>query len=94
MELTTVWFVLIAVLWIGYLVLEGFEQGLAERAPQRHAGDHHLGLLEHPELEFLGPSLRSCVVEQVVRELTEQAVQREPGVVLRVLERLGIGFSS
>ncbi|MCO7240927.1 MULTISPECIES: cytochrome d ubiquinol oxidase subunit II [unclassified Aeromicrobium] len=28
MELTTVWFVLIAVLWIGYLVLEGFDFGV------------------------------------------------------------------
>jgi len=28
MELTTLWFVLIAVLWIGYLVLEGFDFGV------------------------------------------------------------------
>ncbi len=28
MELTTVWFVLIAILWIGYLVLEGFDFGV------------------------------------------------------------------
>ena len=28
MELTTVWFVLIAALWIGYLVLEGFDFGV------------------------------------------------------------------
>jgi cytochrome d ubiquinol oxidase subunit II len=28
MELTTVWFVLIAVLWVGYLVLEGFDFGV------------------------------------------------------------------
>ena len=28
MELTTVWFVLIAVLWTGYLVLEGFDFGV------------------------------------------------------------------
>lgn len=28
MELTTVWFVLIAVLWIGYFVLEGFDFGV------------------------------------------------------------------
>lgn len=28
MELTTVWFLLIAVLWTGYLVLEGFDFGV------------------------------------------------------------------
>ena len=28
MELTTVWFILIAVLWIGYFVLEGFDFGV------------------------------------------------------------------
>jgi len=28
MELTTVWFILIAVLWTGYLVLEGFDFGV------------------------------------------------------------------
>ena len=29
MELTTVWFILIAVLWVGYFVLEGFDFGVA-----------------------------------------------------------------
>ncbi len=33
MELTTVWFVLIAVLWIGYLVLEGFDFGVGILLP-------------------------------------------------------------
>jgi cytochrome d ubiquinol oxidase subunit II len=33
MELTTVWFVLIAVLWIGYLVLEGFDFGVGMLLP-------------------------------------------------------------
>ena len=28
MELTTIWFCLIAVLWIGYFVLEGFDFGV------------------------------------------------------------------
>jgi cytochrome bd-type quinol oxidase subunit 2 len=32
MELTTVWFVLIAVLWIGYFVLEGFDFGVGDPA--------------------------------------------------------------
>ena len=33
MELTTVWFMLIAVLWIGYLVLEGFDFGVGILMP-------------------------------------------------------------
>ncbi len=33
MELTTVWFVLIAVLWVGYFVLEGFDFGVGMLIP-------------------------------------------------------------
>ena len=33
MELTTVWFLLIAVLWTGYLVLEGFDFGVGMLLP-------------------------------------------------------------
>src|SRR5450756_1200628 len=33
MELTTVWFLLIAVLWAGYLVLEGFDFGVGMLVP-------------------------------------------------------------
>src|SRR3954451_14868239 len=33
MELTTVWFVLIAVLWIGYFTLEGFDFGVGTLLP-------------------------------------------------------------
>ena len=33
MELTTVWFVLIAVLWVGYFVLEGFDFGVGILGP-------------------------------------------------------------
>ncbi len=33
MELTTVWFVLIAVLWVGYFVLEGFDFGVGMLLP-------------------------------------------------------------
>lgn len=33
MELTTVWFILIAVLWVGYLVLEGFDFGVGVLLP-------------------------------------------------------------
>ena len=53
MELTTVWFILIAVLWIGYFILEGFDFGVGmllpviagdrDRAP-RHAQHDRPGL--------------------------------------------------
>ena len=33
MELTTVWFLLIAILWVGYLVLEGFDFGVGILLP-------------------------------------------------------------
>ena len=33
MELTTVWFILIAVLWIGYFILEGFDFGVGMLLP-------------------------------------------------------------
>jgi len=33
MELTTVWFILIAVLWVGYFVLEGFDYGVGTLLP-------------------------------------------------------------
>ncbi|QDO87283.1 cytochrome d ubiquinol oxidase subunit II [Ornithinimicrobium ciconiae] len=33
MELTTIWFILIAVLWIGYFVLEGFDFGVGALFP-------------------------------------------------------------
>ena len=41
MELTTIWFALIAVLWVGYFVLEGFDFGVGM----------HLGLLGRSEPE-------------------------------------------
>ena len=44
-ELTTVWFVLIAVLWIGYFVLEGFDFGVGVLLPmlgsRRHGAPRH-----------------------------------------------------
>ena len=33
MELTTVWFALIAILWIGYFTLEGFDFGVGILLP-------------------------------------------------------------
>jgi cytochrome bd ubiquinol oxidase subunit II len=40
MELTTVWFILIAVLWIGYFVLEGFDFGVGMLLPVLGGGEH------------------------------------------------------
>jgi cytochrome bd ubiquinol oxidase subunit II len=42
MELTTVWFILIAVLWIGYFVLEGFDFGVGMLFPVLGKGDEQL----------------------------------------------------
>ena len=71
------------------LVLERLEQRLAERAPQRHSGGDHLGLLEHTVLEPLGPLLGLGVVQQVVGQLAQQAVQCLPGVVVRIAPDVG-----
>ena len=43
MELTTVWFILIAVLWIGYFVLEGFDFGVGILFPVLGRDDPDLG---------------------------------------------------
>ena len=40
MELTTVWFILIAVLWTGYFVLEGFDFGVGMLMPVLGRGQH------------------------------------------------------
>lgn len=40
MELTTVWFILIAVLWTGYFVLEGFDFGVGMLMPILGRGEH------------------------------------------------------
>lgn len=42
MELSTVWFILIAVLWIGYFVLEGFDFGVGALFPVLGRGDEQL----------------------------------------------------
>ena len=42
MELSTVWFILIAVLWIGYFVLEGFDFGVGMLFPVLGKGDAEL----------------------------------------------------
>ncbi|GAA1148242.1 cytochrome d ubiquinol oxidase subunit II [Ornithinicoccus hortensis] len=42
MELSTVWFILIAVLWTGYFVLEGFDFGVGSLFPVLGRGDEQL----------------------------------------------------
>ncbi|HET7659534.1 MAG TPA: cytochrome d ubiquinol oxidase subunit II, partial [Oryzihumus sp.] len=39
MELTTVWFILIGVLWTGYFVLEGFDFGVGMLMPVLGRGE-------------------------------------------------------
>ncbi|MFD0688647.1 cytochrome d ubiquinol oxidase subunit II [Actinomadura fibrosa] len=56
MELTTVWFTLIAVLWIGYFVLEGFDFGVGVLLPllaPRGAG--HSGTDRRVMINSIGP---------------------------------------
>ena len=45
MELATVWFVLVAVLWTGYLVLEGFDFGVGMLLPVLGRGDRERRVL-------------------------------------------------
>ncbi|MGB5936433.1 MAG: cytochrome d ubiquinol oxidase subunit II [Ornithinimicrobium sp.] len=42
MELATVWFIVIAILWIGYFVLEGFDFGVGMLFPVLGRGDEEL----------------------------------------------------
>lgn len=51
MELTTVWFILIAVLWIGYFVLEGFDFGVGILLPILGRDDRERRVL----LNTIGP---------------------------------------
>ncbi len=51
MELTTVWFILIAVLWVGYFVLEGFDFGVGILLPVLGRGDRERRVL----INTIGP---------------------------------------
>jgi len=51
MELSTVWFILIAVLWIGYFCLEGFDFGVGMQLPFLPKDDRERGEM----LETIGP---------------------------------------
>ena len=51
MELTTVWFILIAVLWIGYFTLEGFDFGVGMLLPVLARNDRQRRLL----INTIGP---------------------------------------
>src|ERR1700757_2957131 len=51
MHLTTVWFILIAVLWIGYFVLEGFDFGVGALLPVLGRDETDRGVL----LRTIGP---------------------------------------
>lgn len=51
MELTTIWFCLIAILWIGYFVLEGFDFGVGMLLPFLARGDRERRLM----INTIGP---------------------------------------
>ncbi len=65
-------------------VVEGLHQRPPERVPQRRRGDHQLRVGQHPALEPLHALLGRRVVQQVVGELGERAVECSPGVVVGV----------
>src|SRR5450631_3553370 len=54
MELTTVWFILIAVLWTGYFVLEGFDFGVGMLMPVLGRGEQ-AELRKRVLLNTIGP---------------------------------------
>ena len=51
MELTTIWFTLIAVLWIGYFALEGFDFGVGMLLPVLGHGERERRVL----INTIGP---------------------------------------
>jgi hypothetical protein len=55
MELTTVWFILIAVLWTGYFVLEGFDFGVGMLMPVLGHGGEQGELRKRVLLNTIGP---------------------------------------
>ena len=82
MELTTIWFVLIAVLWIGYFCLEGFDFGvgmlLPGAGPQRPRAPDH----DQHDRPGLGRQ-RGLGADRRWRDL-----RRVPGVVRHVVQRV------
>jgi cytochrome d ubiquinol oxidase subunit II len=52
MELTTVWFILIAILWIGYFTLEGFDFGVGMLLPVLAADETERRVM----INTIGPS--------------------------------------
>ena len=66
-------------------VVERLQQRRAEGAPQRHRGDHHLRVLEHPVLEPLGALLGRRVVRAGRGRAGASRLSRAlPGVVVGV----------
>jgi cytochrome d ubiquinol oxidase subunit II len=55
MELTTVWFILIAVLWTGYFVLEGFDFGVGMLMPVLGRGGEQGEARKRVMLNTIGP---------------------------------------
>src|SRR6187551_1039566 len=51
MELTTVWFILIAILWIGYFTLEGFDFGVGMLLPWMARNDRERRIM----INTIGP---------------------------------------
>ncbi len=82
MELTTVWFVLIAVLWIGYFVLEGFDFGVGMLLPVAGQGRHRAPRPDQHDRPGLGRQ-RGLAARRRRRD-----VRRVPRVVRHAVLRL------
>ena len=82
MELTTVWFILIAVLWIGYFTLEGFDFGVGMLLPVLAKDETERRVHGQHDRPGLGRQ-RGLGARRGRRD-----VRRVPGVVRHPLQRL------
>ena len=82
MELTTVWFALIAVLWIGYFALEGFDFGVGMLLPVLAEGRHRASRPDQHHRPGLGRQ-RGVAARRRRRHL-----RRLPRVVRHAVQRL------
>jgi len=67
---------------------------LAELSLERRGGLAELAMARRPPLPYPPEPLRTLAVRAVTRSLRRVDAGEKPGMLLRILDRLGIGFSS
>ena len=67
---------------------------LAELTLERRGGLTELDMVRRPPFPYPPEPLRSLAVRSVTRALRRVDAGERPGILLRILDRLGIGFSS